>query len=116
MNKRITSGFDKVYVWMTNDGRRIIDLDAYQMDLLQFETLSATWVYHGYDPIKNDPPEKEQFCEDLMYGDDGNGWIEWAKKLGIIRKRTRAEKAEHDSELTKSLDVVDSKGMFYATT
>ena len=116
MTKRITSGFDKVYVWMTNDGRRIIDFDAYQMDLLQFETLSATWDYHGYDPIKNDPPEKEQFCEDLMYGDDGNGWIDWAKKLGIIRKRTRAEKVQHDLECIKSLDVVDKEGKFFATT
>jgi hypothetical protein len=95
----MTKGFDKLYVWMTNDGRRIIDLDSHQMEQLQFHTLTAIWAHHDFNPMKDNNPAKEKTFDDLMYGDDGNGWIDWAKKLGIIRKRTKEERLEHQLQL-----------------
>ena len=99
----MTTGFNKVHVWMTYNGRRIIDLDVHSMELLQFETLTAIWTYHGYDVVKQNQPELEKFCDDLMHGDDGNGWIDWAKKFRIIRKRTKQEKHQHDGQLQERM-------------
>ena len=95
----MTTAFDQLYVWMTMDGKRVVDLDEQEIDLLQFETQSVLWEFYGINPLSKEyDAEKEKFIENLMYGKDGNGWIIQAKKLGLIRKRTKQEREAHNSE------------------
>jgi hypothetical protein len=100
----MTTAFDKLYVWMTLDGRRVIDLfhDEKEMELLQYNTLSALWEKH--DPIKfGADPKTDEFFDELMHGDDGEGWIQHAKELGVIRKRTKEERIQQDRQLDEIL-------------
>ena len=84
---------------MTLDGRRIVDMDAQEIDFLQIETQSLLWDKHGVKMLEDYDPAKDKFVDDLMYGKDGNGWIDQAKQLGLIRKRTKEERESHHREL-----------------
>ena len=109
--------YDKLFTYMTWCGGRCIDMTQEQEEQLQFEVESELMAKHSVFPQPH-PCEKEKMIYRKLQGTDGTGWIDEAKKLGLIRKRTRAEKAQHDADITKwmSLDVVDKEGKFFAST
>ena len=109
--------YDKLFTYMTWCGVRCIDMTQEQEEHMQYEVEEQLMIKHSVFP--QDPPcEKEKMIYRKLQGTDGTGWIDEAKKLGLIRKRTRAEKAQHDSDISKwmSLDVVDKEGKFFANT
>ena len=95
---------DQLWVWMTMDGKRVIDLDPQEIQCLQFEVLQVLWMQHGLNNWEKHDPEAEILCDQLMYGEDGNGWIEQAKKLGVIRKRTKQERTNQNYQEQKYLE------------
>ena len=101
----MTTAFDKLYVWMTYDGQRVIDMwkQPEKMDRIQYETYCGLCDKYGIDPYKNDHKANE-FIDGLMFGDDGQGWIDHAKELGVIRKRTKEERIQQNRELVEDLN------------
>ena len=96
------SGFDKLYVWMTLDGKRVVDLDPQDFEELQELVYIKLMTKNNIIP-KDTPCQKELLLNQLLEESDGTGWIDQAKEMGIIRKRTKQERIVQDFELDASL-------------
>ena len=89
--------FDKLYVYYTLEGKRVIEMNPNELQDLQMNVLSALWDKLGLDFTQDShDSELESKIDSMM---DGDGWIDQAKKLGLIRKRTKKEREEEYQEI-----------------
>ena len=97
--------FDAVYAWVIS-ATGVPAWDGFQepalLEVVQFDTFAHLCDERKLHPWKEDP-EKYKEIEAILEKD----WIFYAKKFGVLRKRTKEEREKQNAEIDASFQSVD---------
>lgn len=97
--------FDSLYAWViTATGQPAWDglKDYATLEVVQFDTFAYLCDEHKLHPY-NESPEKYKEIEAMCEKD----WIFYAKKFGVLRKRTKDEREKQNAEIDASFQSID---------
>ena len=89
------TGFDALFAWVISaNGAWAVEAlqDPAMLEVVQFDTFAFLCDEKKLHPWKEDP-EKYKEVEALLEND----WIVYAKKFGVLRKRTKEEREKHNA-------------------
>ena len=85
------TGFDALYSWVDSaNGKWCMDMNDEEIGLIQEVTYMELCHQNGLNYFDGEPhPLIDSMMENIR-------WIEHAKRLGILRPRTKEERDEHN--------------------